>query len=103
MYYTNETENFFCITSKKQKKGMQIVSESFIKWLGENEHLSVKIFKQIIANYDRNRVLTVNYSTKRDSFLSLCSKHLLQVNVESILYCALTCLLFPKRSLIKSL
>ena len=41
---------------------MQIVSESFIKWLGENEHLSVKIFKQIIANYDRNRVLTVNYS-----------------------------------------
>ena len=39
-----------------------LVSESFIKWLGENEYLSVKIFKQIIANYDRNRVLTVTYS-----------------------------------------
>ena len=62
MYYINGTENFFCITSKNTKKGLQIVSESFIKWLGENEHLLVKIFKQIIANYDRNRVLTVNYS-----------------------------------------
>ena len=51
MYYINGTENFFCITSKNTKKGFQIVSESFIKWLGENEHLSVKIFKQIIANY----------------------------------------------------
>ena len=59
--FINGTENFFCITSKNTKKGLQIVSESFIKWLGENEHLSVKIFKQIIANYDRNRVLTVNY------------------------------------------
>ena len=43
-------------------RGLQTASESFIKWLGKNEHLSVKIFKQIIANYDRNRVLTVNYS-----------------------------------------
>ena len=49
MYYINGTENFFCITFKNIKKGLQIVSESFIKWLGENEHLSVKIFKQIIA------------------------------------------------------
>ena len=63
MYYINGTDNFFCITSKNTKKGLQIVSESFIKWLGENEYLSVKIFKQIITNYDRNRVLTVNYSS----------------------------------------
>ena len=56
MYYINGTENFFCITSKNTKKGLQIVSESFIKWLGENKHLSVKIFKQIIANYDRFRM-----------------------------------------------
>ena len=48
MHYINGTENFFCITSKNTKK--------------RNEHLSVKIFKQIIANYDRNKVLTVNYS-----------------------------------------
>ena len=34
-------------------RGLQIPSESFIKWLGKNEHLSVEIFKQIIANYDR--------------------------------------------------
>ena len=49
-------ERTIIITSKNTKKGLQIVSESFIKWLGENEHLSVKIFKQIIANYDRIRV-----------------------------------------------
>ena len=30
-----------------------MVSENFIKWLRKNEHLSVKIFKQIIANYNR--------------------------------------------------
>ena len=41
---------------KTPKKGLQTVSESFIKWLGENEHLSIKIFKQIIANYDRMRM-----------------------------------------------
>ena len=43
-------------------RGLQTASESFIKWLGKNEHLSVKIFKQIIANYDRIKMYTVNYS-----------------------------------------
>ena len=60
MYYRNGTVNFFCITSKNTKKRianrLQIVSESFIKWLGENKHLSLKIFKQIIANYARFRM-----------------------------------------------
>ena len=56
MYYINGTVNFFCITSKNTKKGLKIVSESFVKWSGENKHLSVKIFKQIIANYDRFRM-----------------------------------------------
>ena len=56
MYYINGTVNFFCITSKNTKKGLQIVAESFIKWLGENKHLSLKIFKQIIANYARFRM-----------------------------------------------
>ena len=46
---------------KHQTKGLQTVSESFIKWLGKNEHLSVNILKQIISNYDRIRMWTVNY------------------------------------------
>ena len=62
MYYINGTENFFCITSKNTKKGLQIASESFTKWLGENEHLSAKTLQETISNHDRNRVLTVNHS-----------------------------------------
>ena len=36
------------------KQLQKVLSNGY--WLGKNEHLSVEIFKQIIANYDRIRV-----------------------------------------------